>query len=1090
MPRRRGPSIAVLLFLSGFCALIYQVAWLRELRLVFGASTPANAAVLAVFMGGLGFGSLLLSRRAERSARPLLLYANLEILIAVTAAISPGLLMLARSAYIAAGGATTMGLLWGTVVRLGLSALVLLPPTLLMGGTLPAAAKAAIDDRDLARRSTARLYGANALGAVFGAGLATFVLLEVFGIRLTLWMGCALNALVGLAARAMARSRRRAAPRSTTTTTTRVVDDDDDDDDATEAEDGADAPRAAGSAPVAFVLAAAGVTGFVFLLLELVWYRMLAPLLGGSTYTFGLILTVALLGIGIGGLMYTRRDPARRPTLGDFAASCGLEAVFIAIPFALGDHLAVATLVLRGFGYGGLWGHALGWTVITAVVALPAAIVAGYQFPLLIALLGRGRAAVSRHVGVAYATNTLGSILGSLAGGFILLPWLTAPGAWKLTVAALILTGAAAWGFDLRERRPEARRRTWRPLVAALAAVALMTLPEGPTAVWRHSPIGAGRADGVLAGGTRTGLQRWMQQQRAATTWEVDGRESSLALATLNDTAFVVSGKSDGAAVEDSATQVMSGLLGALLHPDVKRVMVIGLGTGSTAGWLAALPGVERVDVVEIEPQMLEVARRCRAVNQGVLDNPKVNVIFGDAREVLLTSRETYDLVFSEPSNPYRAGIASLFTHEFYQAVARRLRPGGMLVQWAQTYEIDVQSLQTVFTTLSQTFASVEAWRGDVSDMLLVSRREDVTYDVATIRAKLQEPIFRDALMWTWRAESLEDVLAHFVASSGFARAVAAEAGALMVNTDDLNLLEFGVARALGRPQNLTMDRIVKLALERGHGRAPIRGESIDWDHMLDAYVALNMAPTGAPSATVPPVSNPSRNRLGSALQAWTAGDYARARAAWEAREQAPRRAVELMTAGAAYAEAADADRALPMIAELRDKMPAEADVIEARLRLRTGDHEGAATALIRAFEAYRTFPFASNLLMQRATQLAPAIARANRSLVPSLDEALAQPFATNGVDLARRLARADVAMLDPNPSRCVAAMRDLEPHVPWREAFLRKRVACYNDAGASEAGAAQADLARFYEDRGRSVEVDLLPPPAPASSSRATQLP
>ena len=211
MPRH-AYRIAPLLFFSGLCALIYQVAWLRELRLVFGASTPASAAVLAVFMGGLGVGSLLLGQRADRAARPLRLYANLEAGIALSAAASPLLLLGARAAYVAVHGTSALGPLWGTVARLLLSTLVLLPPTLLMGGTLPAAARASSVRTDSARRATAVLYGANTLGAVSGAALANFVLLEAAGTRATLWLGCGLNALVAVAARLVDRTLPAAAP--------------------------------------------------------------------------------------------------------------------------------------------------------------------------------------------------------------------------------------------------------------------------------------------------------------------------------------------------------------------------------------------------------------------------------------------------------------------------------------------------------------------------------------------------------------------------------------------------------------------------------------------------------------------------------------------------------------------------------------------------------------------------------------------------------------------------------------------------------------------------------------------------------------
>src|SRR5690606_11362507 len=229
------------------------------------------------------------------------------------------------------------------------------------------------------------------------------------------------------------------------------------------------------------------------------------------------------------------------------------------------------------------------------------------------------------------------------------------------------------------------RRQIVVPALVAVATLALLHGSTGPTAVWRHSPIGAGRAEDYLEEGTRNALVAAMYDRRRGITWEADGRESTVGLYTLNDTAFLVNGKSDGSAILDAGTQVMGGVLGALLQPKpVRRALVIGLGTGSTAGWLASLESVERVDVVELEPAILHVARVCSPVNHGVPDNPKINVIIGDARGILLTTPEKYDLVFSEPSNPYRAGVASLFTREFYAAVFARLEEGGVFVQWLQ----------------------------------------------------------------------------------------------------------------------------------------------------------------------------------------------------------------------------------------------------------------------------------------------------------------------------------------------------------------------------------------------------------------------
>ena len=620
-------KVAALLFGSGTCALIYQVAWLREMRLIFGASTAASAAVLAIFMGGLGAGGALFGRRVDRHPQPLAFYAKLELSIAAAAAATPGLVWLARRTYIALGGSVVLGIGGATVVRLLLATLVLFVPTLLMGGTLPAATKAVETDEDVSRRHLGVLYGLNTLGAVTGALVATFFMLEIYGTRTTLWLACLVNVVIGITARSLARSFSTASPPARAGVAV------------------ATGPVARAEAPAWFVFTAAGVVGFAFFLMELVWYRVLGPVLGGSSFTFGLILAVALLGVGLGGGAYALFGNDRPATVRGFAFTCTLEALCIAVPYALGDRLALLAVGLRSLDVLGFFGLALGWAGVAAVVVLPAAFVAGVQFPLLIALLGHGGDKVGRHVGFTYAWNTLGAILGSLAGGFGLLPALSATGTWVTVVALLVLLGVTAMLFSLGTDR-EASRLLF-PAGAAAGALLLLTA-TGPTAAWRHSPIGAGRVR--FDGATQNSLRDWINSRRRSVTWATDGVESSVALERGNGFAFIVNGKVDGNARLDAGTQVMGGLVGAILHLQPRRALVIGLGTGSTAGWLAAIPAMERVDVVELEPAILEVARASAPVNQNVLTNPKVHVFIGDAREVLLTTWQRYDIIFSGSS--------------------------------------------------------------------------------------------------------------------------------------------------------------------------------------------------------------------------------------------------------------------------------------------------------------------------------------------------------------------------------------------------------------------------------------------------------
>jgi spermidine synthase len=728
----REKSVAPLLFCSGLCALIYQTAWLREFRLIFGASTAASAAVLGIFMGGLGLGSAYLGRWSEQSKKPLLLYGNLELLIALSAAATPALVWLARIAYAATGGTMVLGSTMGTLVRLVLSALVLIGPTFLMGGTLPAAARAVGTSEDTGRRSVALLYGCNTLGAVVGAALSTFLLIEHFGNRGTLWLACALNLVVALVARAIGRGTPDA---QTFASASRVI-------------PSVATPR--------FVMIAAASAGFAFMLMELVWYRMLGPILGGSTFTFGLILIVALLGVGLGGAGYALLRTDRRPTVNAFALTCALEAFFIALPFALGDRVAQLALVLRPLGGMGFGGQVFGWAIIAGIVVFPAALIAGWQFPMLIALLGEGREDVGRHTGFAYAANTGGAIAGSLLGGFGLLPLLTAPGVWKAVIALLIALALAALAVAFFRKE-----RLAIPAIGAAFVSAFMLFATGPTAAWRHSGIGAGRAE--VTAPTVNVLEDFERFFGRTVFWEAEGVESSVGMSGDSGVAFIINGKIDGNSRLDSGTQVMSGLVGAILHRDPKRALVIGLGTGSTAGWLGKVPEMEHVEVVELEPAVREVARVCAPVNHNVLENPKVHLHIGDAREVLLTTPEKYDIVFSEPSNPYRAGIASLFTEEFYQAVKRRLATDGIFLQWLQAYDIDGEAIRTVYATLGAVFPHVETFTTQANDLLLVATREPLPMDAARLRARLALEPFRSALRNAWRVDSLEGFLSHYV---------------------------------------------------------------------------------------------------------------------------------------------------------------------------------------------------------------------------------------------------------------------------------------------------------------------------------------
>ena len=817
----RPVLISLLLFGSGISALIYQTVWLREFRLIFGSSTAASAAVLAILMGGLAAGSIILGHKVDKKPRrPVRFYALLQLFITISAAASPFLFQVVRMKYIALGGVTAFSPVSGMGLRLGLSILVLVVPTFLMGGTLSAAGRVAETETDSSRRKIALAYGAYTLGAVVGVVISTFYLLEHFGNRMTLWLACGLNLLVSLVAFAVF-----LASHPVPASAEKISDDE------------------TCRTPVAIVLLAATIVGFVFLLMELVWYRMLAPLLGGSTFTSGLILALALLGIGLGSLAYAFFGWGTRPRLSTFALICAAEAFFIAAPYALGDRIAVLTLLLRPLGAFGFCGHVLAWTQIGAIVVLPAAFFVGLQFPMLIAFLGRGRERIGWHIGLIYTCNIVGGIAGLLAGSLSLLPLLSATGAWTCAVIALTGLAAILWITSL------VKDRRIFPLAASvllIAAALLMLRVTGPTSAWRQYPIGAGRVEGGTVTSPNT-KEEWLRNMRRYISYQVDGIKSCLGISINSGVSFMINGESNGHAVYDASTQVMIGLLGGILQPHAKRALVLGLGSGSTAGWLGDIASMERVDVMEPERAVLKVAQICAPVNRNVLANPKVRIRIGDAREALFTKSEQYDLIVSEPWNSDRAGVASFYTKEYYDAAARRLRPGGLFLQFVQAYKVDVSTVRSIFTTFAASFAKVETWQTNGTDLLFVGSMEPVLYDAEALRLRIAQEPFKTALTKIWRVTDLEGFLAHYIANDSFTRKMASSKKWIS-NTDDRNAVEFAFARTVGRFKGFEIAQLREIAHRQGEDRPAITG-IVYWSSVIrskcdDLHGARTTAPT------------------------------------------------------------------------------------------------------------------------------------------------------------------------------------------------------------------------------------------------------
>jgi hypothetical protein len=356
----------------------------------------------------------------------------------------------------------------------------------------------------------------------------------------------------------------------------------------------------------------------------------------------------------------------------------------------------------------------------------------------------------------------------------------------------------------------------------------------------------------------------------------------------------------------------------------------------------------------------------------------------------------------------------------------------------------------------------------------LLARDADQPVDVARLRKNIASEPFKSALRSSWRVTSAEGVLSHFVADAEFARQVAATVGPLAVNTDDRNLLEFGVARTLGRPGGFSLEALHQLAGARGRGRPEVTHGSVDWRSVDDAHVELGVISTrGAPTRL--PVMTPQQKVRFDALSAWARRDMRTAAAAWQQVKRRPGSLIELAMLTDVYATLGDDKRAEPLIEELAKHLPGDAAAAQARLHKARKQPQQAFAAIHQALIRYRTVPWATYHSMRALLAQLEELAKGDAALATQAFELLAKPFAVSALELDRRTTRLNIAMLGNEPGRCVEALRSFEPYPLWNERALGQRALCYQRAKHPLAQQAEDDLADYMDNQGMPVDA-LLP--------------
>ncbi len=737
---------------SGFAGLIYESIWTQYLKLFLGHAAYAQSLVLVVFMGGMAAGAAWCARLSPRHRQPLLAYALVEAIVGLAAlAFHPLFVALTDWSFasvLPALGAAPLALAY----KLALSCALILPQSVLLGMTFPLMSAALVRAAPAAGgESLAMLYFTNSVGAAAGVLASGFVLIAHFGLPGTLRAAGMLNLAIAAVVWVLARPV-------------------------------AFAPMATAKAQgMDLLIAVAFFTGMASFVYEIAWIRMLSLVLGASTHSFELMLAAFVFGLALGGLAVRRRiDSMAEPVrlLAAVQILMGLAAL-ATLPVYDATFSMMETL-MKGLARTEA-GYALfniSGALIASLVMLPATFCAGMTLPLLTAALlrrGRGEAAI----GEIYAANTVGAIAGVVFAVHVGLPALGLKGS--------LVAGAAidvALGFVLLR----SLRMRWLSLAAGSAAVFVavalgveLDANKMTAGVFRHGELASSREASVL--------------------FKKDGKTATVHLVRYPDaTSLRTNGKSDGSINlepngtrgSDEITMVLTAALPLALKPQTKSAAVIGIGTGLTTHTLLQSLDIERVDTIEIEPAMAEASRGFAPRNSAAYADPRGHLVIDDAKSFFSTERRRYDLIISEPSNPWVSGVASLFTREFYRRVKPHLNPGGVLAQWIQLYEIEPGLVATVLAALGEEFPHYVIYAPSDYDLLILSSDAPLAREP---HARVFESPGVAKELWSIHVLTAGDLDARYVGSRATLAPLFASYG-MPANSDYFPVLDLNAARS------------------------------------------------------------------------------------------------------------------------------------------------------------------------------------------------------------------------------------------------------------------------------------------------------
>ncbi len=698
--------------------MIYEVIWTKLLTLTFGVSAFAVAAVLMAFMGGLALGSFLLGRIIDVRTDHIRFYGFLELGIGIYALLLPILLHFSGGLFVIIFRQLKPEFFAMSLIRLVFSVLLLLIPTVMMGGTLPIMSAFLTRTVETAGARTALLYGINTLGATCGCLAAGFILIPALGLNLTTWFASCINISIFMVAFGL----HVKLPESPYKHPEPITDE--------------------GSREVythrvlIFTAAAIGLSGFTAMIYETIWTRVLSMIIGTTVYAFTTMLAAFLTGLVLGSLIYAKWPP-KRPLLLFAAAQFSIGAyVLVGMPWF--DHFPFAFLQIFDWtNQNWTLFQFLRFSMLFIIMLIPTTFF-GLSLPLAVQISIQKLSETGKTVGSTVGFNTVGAILGSFFGGFIFIPFLGFQ--LGMFVAALINIFIGLVLFGLNHELDWTKRLSLG--IAGMSLVLIAVLLLSP---WNVHYLNSGA---YIYAHDYNQIESTKRLKSVLNTYQVlyykEGITATVAVirSPRGTYSLTIEGKTDASTGKnaDMSTQILLAHLPTLFVDNPKTALNIGLGSGVSLGSLLKYP-VEEVDVVEISKAVVEASYYFQEYNYNALENPRTNLIIGDGRHHLKRSTKKYDLIISQPSNPWIAGVSNLFTKEYYHLMSQSLQPEGVVCQWIPSYHMSQKMLATICKTFKQEFSSISLWTSSVvGDLFLIGSNKKLELDYQQFLERIHRP--------------------------------------------------------------------------------------------------------------------------------------------------------------------------------------------------------------------------------------------------------------------------------------------------------------------------------------------------------------